>query len=169
MESSAGVRINVTDSNTHKPIFQQCIYQQRISEATSVDGRVLIVKATDGDQGLNAKLTYAIEQSLRDFKINSKTGEITVLHPLDHKTTSQYRFEVSATDHGNLPFKGTANVHITVTDVNDNKPRFLQSNYEKPILENVQPATVLEVSAVDDDEGSNKAIIYSFAKNGKYI
>ena len=77
--------------------------------------------------------------------------------------------EVSATDHDNPPFKGTANVHITVTDVNDNKPRFLQSNYEKPILENVQPATVLEVSAVDDDEGSNKAIIYSFAKNGKYI
>ena len=29
--------------------------------------------------------------------------------------------------------------------------------------------TVLDVSAVDDDEGSNKAIIYSFAKNGKYI
>ena len=96
-----------------------------------------------------------------------------MLHPLDHKTTSQYRFEVSATDHGNLPFKGTANVHITVTDVNDNKPRFLQSNYEKSILENVQSGThVLEVSAVDDDdddEGSNKAIIYSFAKNGKYI
>ena len=109
MESSAGVRINVTDSNTHKPVFQQCIYRQRISEATSVDGRVLIVKATDGDQGLNAKLTYAIE--------------------------------VSATDHGNLLLKGTANVHITVTDVNGNKPRFLQSNYEKSILENVQPGT----------------------------
>ena len=92
-----------------------------------------------------------------------------MLSLLDRETTSQYRFEVSATDHGNPPFKGTANVHITVTDVNDNKPRFLQSNYEKPILENVQPATVLEVSAVDDDEGSNKAIIYSFAKNGKYI
>ena len=99
--------------------------RQRISEAIAVDGRVLIVKATDDDQGLNAKLTYAIEQSLRDFKINSKTGEITVLHPLDRKTTSQYRFEVSATDHGNLPFKGTANVHITVTDVNDNTPRFI--------------------------------------------
>ena len=169
LESSAGVRINVTDSNTHKPIFQQRIYRQRISEATAVGGRVLIVKATDGDQGLNAKLTYAIEQSLQNFKINSKTGEITVLSLLDRETTSQYRFEVSATDHGNPPFKGTANVHITVTDVNDNKPRFLQSNHEKPILENVQPATVLEVSAVDDDEGSNKAIIYSFAKNGKYI
>ena len=163
------MRINVTDSNTHKPIFWQRISRQRISEATAVDGRVLIVKATDGDQGLNAKLTYAIEQSLQNFKINSKTGEITVLSLLDRETTSQYRFEVSATDHGNPPFKGTANVHITVTDVNDNKPRFLQSNYEKPILENVQPATVLEVSAVDDDEGSNKAIIYSFAKNGKYI
>ena len=93
-----------------------------------------------------------------------------MLHPLDHKTTSQYRFEVSATDHGNLPFKGTANVHITVTDVNDNTPRFLQSNNEKSILENVRLGTrVLEVSAVDDDVGSNKAIIYSFAKNGKYI
>ena len=91
-------------------------------------------------------------------------------HPLDRETTSQYRFEVSATDHGNPLFKGTANVHIIVTDVNDNKPRFLQSNYEKSILENVRPGTrVLEVSAVDDDEGSNKAIIYSFAKNGKYI
>ena len=94
-----------------------------------------------------------------------------MLHPLDRETTSQYRFEVSATDHGNPQFKGTANVHITVTDVNDNKPRFLQSNYEKSILENVRSGThVLEVSAVDDDdEGSNKAIIYSFAKNGKYI
>ena len=40
--------------------------------------------------------------------------------------------EVSATDHGNPPFKGTANVHITVTDVNDNKLRFLQSNYKSP-------------------------------------
>ena len=69
---------------------------------------------------------------------------------------------MSATDHGNLPFKGTANVHITVTDVNDNTPRFLQSNNEKSILENVWPG-------VDDDVGSNKAIIYSFAKNGKYI
>ena len=49
--------------------------------------------------------------------------------------------EVSATDHGNPPFKGTANVHITVTDVNDNTPRFLQSNYEKSILENVRPGT----------------------------
>ena len=79
------------------------------------------------------------------------------------------RWWYKQTDHGNPPFIGTAIVHITVTDVNDNKPRFLQSNYEKPILENVQPATVLEVSAVDDDEGSNKAIIYSFAKNDKYI
>ena len=35
-------------------------------------------------------------------------------------------------------------------------------------LSNLGPC-LLEVSAVDDDEGSNKAIIYSFAKNGKYI
>ncbi len=169
LESSAFVRINVTDSNTHKPIFQQRIYRQRISEATAVGGRVLVVKATDDDQGLNAKLTYAIEQSMQDFKINAKTGEITVASQLDRETTPQYRFEVSATDHGTPRFKGTANVHITVTDVNDNKPRFLQSNYGKSILENVRPGTkVLEVSAVDDDEGSNKAIIYSFARNGNY-
>ena len=63
---------------------------------------------------------------------------------------------------------GTANVHITVTDVNDNEPRFLQSNYGKEIKEDVRPGTkVLVVSAVDDDDGSNKAIIYSFARNGK--
>ena len=37
--------------------------------------------------------------------------------------------EVSATDRGNPLFKGIANVHVTITDVNDNKPRFLQSNY----------------------------------------
>lgn len=169
LESFASVRINVTDSNTHKPNFEQRIYRQRISEATAVGGRVLVVKATDDDQGLNAKLTYTIVRSQRDFRINPNTGEITVSHPLDRESTPQYRFEVSATDHGNPPFKGSANVHITVTDVNDNKPRFLQSNYGKSILENVRPGTrVLEVSAVDDDEGSNKAIIYSFAANGNY-
>ena len=170
LEGSAIVRINVTDSNTHNPIFRQRIYQQRISEATAVGGRVLFVKATDNDQGLNAKLTYAIVQSQRDFRINPDTGEITVSHLLDRESTPQYRFDVSATDHGIPPKKGMANVHIKVTDVNDNKPRFLQSNYGKSILENVRPGTkVLEVSAVDDDDGSNKAIIYSFARNGKYM
>ena len=169
LESTAVVRINVTDSNTHKPIFQQRIYQQRISEATAVGGRVLFVKATDNDQGLNAKLTYAFEKPQRDFRINPQTGEITVGQPLDRETTSRYRFDVSATDHGNPPFKGTADVVITVTDVNDNKPRFLQSNYRKEIKEDVRPGSkVLAVSAVDDDDGSNKVIIYSFARNGKY-
>lgn len=170
LESSAFVRINVTDSNTHTPIFQQRIYRQRISEATAVGGRVLVVKATDNDQGLNAKLTYAIKQSQQDFKINPKTGEITVAQTLDRETSAQYRFEVIATDQGTPQLTGTANVHITVTDVNDNKPRFLQSNYGKAIFENVSPGTrVLQVSAVDDDEGSNKAIIYSFATNGNFI
>ena len=60
-------------------------------------------------------------------------------------------------------------MHITVTDVNDNKPRFLKSNYGKEIKEYVRPGIkVLVVSAVDDDDGSNEAIIYSFARNGKY-
>ena len=169
LEGSATVRINVTDSNTHKPIFLRRIYQGRINEATKVGGRVLTVRATDDDEGLNAKLTYAFEQSQRDFNINPNNGEITVARSLDRETTPQYRFDVSATDHGNPRFKGTANVHITVTDVNDNRPRFLNSSYAKSILENVRPGTkVLEVSAVDDDDGSNKAITYSFATNGNY-
>ena len=169
-ESSVTVVINVTDSNTHKPIFQKRIYQVRISEATAVKGQVLVVSATDNDQGSNAKIKYAFVKPVRDFDINSNTGEITVSHPLDRETTPLYRFEVSGTDHGKPPLKGTTNVHITVTDVNDNKPRFLQSNYGKSIKENVPPGTkVLEVSATDEDEGSNKAIIYSFTKNGKYV
>ena len=168
LEGSAIVHINVTDSNTHKPIFQQRIYRVQINEATIVGGRVLFVKATDDDIGLNAKLTYALEQSQQDFSINPNTGEITVSHSLDRETTPQYRFDVSATDHGNPRLKGTANVHITVTDVNDNKPRFLQPSYEESILEDVRPGTkVLTVSAVDDDDGSNKAVTYSFARNGK--
>ena len=169
LEGSATVRINVTDSNTHKPIFLRRIYQERINEATKVGGRVLTVRATDDDEGLNAKLTYAFEKSQQDFNINANTGEITVARSLDRETTPQYRFDVSATDHGNPRFKGTANVHITVTDVNDNRPRFLNSSYAKSILESVRPGTkVLEVSAVDDDDGSNKAITYSFATNGNY-
>lgn len=169
LEGSTILRINVTDSNTHKPIFLKRIYQEQINEATKVGGRVLTVRATDNDEGLNAKLTYAFEKSQQDFNINANTGDITVARLLDRETTPQYRFDVSATDHGNPRFKGTANVHITVTDVNDNRPRFLNSSYAKSILENVRPGTkVLEVSAVDDDDGSNKAITYSFATNGNY-
>lgn len=168
LENSAIVRINVTDSNTHKPVFQQRIYRTQINEATKKGGSVLTVTATDNDEGLNAKLTYAIEQSQQDFKIDPNTGKITVLRSLDRETTPTYRFDVSATDHGSPRFKGKASVHIKVTDVNDNNPRFLQDKYEKSILENVPPGTkVLEVSAVDDDDGSNKAVTYSFARNGK--
>ena len=78
---------------------------------------VLTVRATDDDEGLNAKLTYAIEQSQQDFKIDPNTGKITVLRSLDRETTPTYRFDVSATDHGSPRLKGKASVHIKVTDV----------------------------------------------------
>lgn len=74
-----------------------------------------------------------------------------------------YSLTVTAKDHGYpVPQSSTASVNITVSDVNDNAPRFDKFTYSAEVREDSDINTVVTVvHAVDDDEGLAGEIIYS--------
>ena len=94
---------------------------------------VLSVSATDSDAGINGQLRYHVDD--QHFTVNPYTGEITTVKPLDYETSRSHIFVVVAKDGGIPVLTGTARVEVTLQNVNDNPPRFLQSMYNEYVNE----------------------------------
>ncbi len=79
------------------------------------------VAASDGDAGQT--LTYAITASTHPgaFTINAQTGELTLVDSslLDHEQADRAIVTVTVTDDGIQPLSSSADMVITINDVND--------------------------------------------------
>ncbi|XP_029159355.1 protein dachsous [Nylanderia fulva] len=140
-------------------------YMTTISEDVAPDSSVMSVKATDPDQGVNGKITYAIaKETSWLFRVDNLTGVITTAGSLDRERQSVYSFHVIATDSGKYDAKSTSViVEINVGDVNDNAPIFKEYPFRKRVPIGIQPGqNILRVSANDADDGANGDIVYSF-------
>lgn len=95
---------------------------------------VLRIQAFDPDDGENAKIYYRLsyreERERFPFDIEPDSGWIKTNRELDREEQSRYDFEVIAADSGDVPLSATASVVITVSDSNDNDPRFEPKLYE---------------------------------------
>ncbi|XP_055850573.1 protocadherin-like wing polarity protein stan isoform X3 [Episyrphus balteatus] len=165
---TATVNINVTDANNYAPIFENAPYSASVFEDAPIGTTVLVVSATDSDVGINAQITYSLnDESINGmgahdpFSINPQTGAIVTNAALDRETTSGYLLTVTAKDGGNPSLSDTTDVEISVTDVNDNPPVFKNPLYQASILEDALVGTsVVQVSATDPDMGLNGRIKY---------
>ena len=154
-ESTCTVFINVTDVNDFAPVFQNSPYNVYVSEAVEIGEIVVTVSATDNDAGINAEVSYSMDES-DEFEIDGDTGEIRTKVLLDRETLSFYTLSVTASDHGLYPQQSRAYVQINIQDVNDNAPVFEPSSYEAEIEENSMPrSSVATVSASDADQGES--------------
>ncbi|NXQ93759.1 FAT4 protein, partial [Sagittarius serpentarius] len=96
------VSIQVLDVNDNPPQFTKAQYSARVRVATAKEGvSVLSVSATDLDIGNNSVISYSLMNHSNDFRINNRTGEITLSSNLDHITADiVVTLIVIATDHG---------------------------------------------------------------------
>lgn len=80
----------------------------------------------------------------------------------DREKQSVYTFEVRATDGGRYDSRSEkAQVQISISDVNDNKPVFTQYPFTMDVPVYSQPGQhLLKVTATDKDEGRNADIIF---------
>lgn len=61
-------------------------------------------------------------------------------------------------------------VNITVKDLNDNSPHFLQAVESVNVVENWQAGhSIFQAKAVDPDEGVNGIVVYSLKQNPKNL
>lgn len=71
-----------------------------------------------------------------------------------------YILNISATDDGHPKFTSYATLNITVTDFNDNQPKFSQSSYNLGVSEDARVDTYFDkIIATDEDAGENAKVI----------
>ena len=87
-------------------------------------------------------------------------GNIRLKKALDYEGTKEYTFTVAAKDGPGK--EDTAQVKISVEDVNDNTPTFQGSPYTANVAENVRIGYVVgTVKATDADSGPRGRVSYS--------
>ncbi|XP_060910553.1 protocadherin-8 [Labrus mixtus] len=165
------VQVEVKDINDNSPEFPNRESIVEISENAAVGSRVPLDPAVDADVGSNYIQSYQISVNSHftiDVLLRAdgvKYAELVLMKELDRETQSLYTVELVATDGGN-PFRsGSTKITIRVTDFNDNSPVFDQNSFSVSLPEDAQVGTViLDLNAVDADEGSNGEVVYGFGK-----
>ncbi|XP_062442856.1 B-cadherin-like [Rhea pennata] len=99
------------------------------------------------------------------FTIEKETGWMKVTQPLDREHIDKYRLFSHAVSQNGRPVEEPMEIIVTVTDQNDNKPRFAQEVFRGSVPEGALPGTpVMYVNATDADdavETYNGVIAYS--------
>ncbi|XP_064375919.1 B-cadherin-like isoform X2 [Dromaius novaehollandiae] len=99
------------------------------------------------------------------FTIEKETGWMKVTQPLDREHIDKYHLLSHAVSENGQPVEEPMEIIVTVTDQNDNKPRFTQEVFRGSVPEGALPGTaVMHVNATDADdavETYNGVIAYS--------
>ncbi|AWP17057.1 Cadherin-7 [Scophthalmus maximus] len=175
--SSTTVTVSLTDVNDNGPTFQHHMYTFAIPENAAMGTTVGRIMAEDGDIGINARMTYTLNDDLEEsstfiIKTDPVTQEGVVLlaQPLDYETKRRFVMAAEAVnDHIDTrfltldDFRDRTTLKIVVEDV-DEPPVFLSQVYWWKVPENAAVGTVLgSVSARDTDTVGNP-IRYSLDK-----
>uniref|UniRef100_A0A4W6BPW2 Cadherin domain-containing protein n=1 Tax=Lates calcarifer TaxID=8187 RepID=A0A4W6BPW2_LATCA len=157
LHSVGKVNITLRDINDNRPVFYPVQYFANVKENEPSGSYVTTVSATDPDLGRNGTVKYIITAGdASRFRINSNTGKITTLVPLDREEKTAYQLQVTAADGSGLRSHTQAIVTVTVIDTQDNPPVFSQKVYSFVMFENVGTGTAVgTVSATTVDLNTN--------------
>ena len=164
LTSTALVVVTITDENDSPPIFTEPSYMVSIGENLPPGTVVVELNATDADIGTNAALTFSIQSSSPSshFAVDPSTGILSTTQQLDREAIDTYTLVLQATDGGNPPLNGTAELEVVVIDSNDLPPNFINASYEVYVDENLfSNQSILGVLADDADVGVNADVSYS--------
>nr|XP_061797028.1 protocadherin Fat 3-like isoform X3 [Nerophis lumbriciformis] len=130
------------------PLFDEPFYNFTVMENDKVTEIVGVVSMQRSSAPLWFDITGGNTDSV--FDVEKAMGTIIIARPLDAEQRSFYNLTVQATDGINIAY---TQVHVTVTDNNDNAPIFSQPSYDVTISEDTPPDTeVVQVLALDRDE-----------------
>ncbi|KAM7390138.1 hypothetical protein PAMA_008352 [Pampus argenteus] len=168
LEPKSEFIIKVQDINDNAPKFPDGPFVATVPEMSEVGTSVLQVTATDADDptyGNSARIVYSILQGQPYFSVDPKTGIIrTALANMDREAREHYTVVIQAKDMAGQVggLSGSTTINITLTDVNDNPPKFPQKNYQLYVPESAQVGKpVGKIKANDEDLGINADIKYS--------
>ena len=171
---SRRVEIVIYDLNDHHPTFSDKVHDISIPETIQPEQSPFSIPyATDPDSRQNSIQEYSlipISPLIYDvfsLKFSERTDgviipKLLVNRELDFERESHYLLKIIAKDPS---YEGSMLINVSVVDINDNSPIFIQSEQRVEVSENDPVGkVVLKVSATDSDSGENGKVTYRFAE-----
>ncbi|XP_071829643.1 cadherin-23-like isoform X1 [Apostichopus japonicus] len=157
LSSRLEVDVTVGDVNDNPPLFSHSVYNGSVVEERFSSEPILLLSVVDADLfGTNDySFTFAFGNEDSKFTI-SEEGELIQTNLFDREEKDVYRLGIILKDESFDPsFQATAEVEITVTDINDNSPVFSPSSYTVNVTEGAVPSQIVTLFASDADVGVN--------------
>ncbi|XP_036374287.1 cadherin-20-like [Megalops cyprinoides] len=168
LEPESEFIVKIQDINDNEPKFLDGPYHATVPEMSVIGTSVIQLTATDADDptyGNSARVVYSILQGQPYFSVEPRTGIVRVSLPdMDREVRENYSVIIQAKDMGGQlgGLAGTTTLNITLTDVNDNPPKFAQKLYQMSVPESAPVGSVVgRIRAKDRDEGINAEMRYT--------
>uniref|UniRef100_S4RZN8 Cadherin domain-containing protein n=1 Tax=Petromyzon marinus TaxID=7757 RepID=S4RZN8_PETMA len=181
--ASVTVTVELNDDNDNAPVFEVIALQGeylpdggvKIVENLPSGTPVVLISVSDPDLGSSGTVDVRLEfptgaelASPNKVQFLLKTTRL-----LDYEEAQQYNVSVLAADRGTPKLSKLLNLIISVVDINDNTPVFMNpasiegdvAVYEVSLRENGPAGTVvLNLLATDADSGPNGAITFTLSE-----
>ncbi|XP_077655473.1 protocadherin-15 isoform X2 [Urocitellus parryii] len=168
----ASLHIEILDENNQSPYFTMPSYQGYILESAPVGATIsdnidlttpLRIVALDKDieDTKDPELHLFLNDYTSVFTVTQTgvTRYLTLLQPVDREEQQTYTFSITAFD--GVQESEPVIVNIRVMDANDNTPTFPEISYDVYVYTDMRAGdSVIQLTAVDADEGSNGEITY---------
>ncbi|XP_062618159.1 protocadherin Fat 4-like, partial [Saccostrea cucullata] len=146
--------------------MSQVSYTASIPENMKNGQVVTWVIATDADEGENAEFEYILENCNKSFEIR-QSGSIVVNDStqLDIEQTQQFNCTVYAQESKTAERKNSSRSSLTIslTDVNDNNPGFVNKSYSFNVTDNPTEHTAIGQVNANDADVSNGYVTYELS------
>ncbi|KAH0629857.1 hypothetical protein JD844_012285 [Phrynosoma platyrhinos] len=157
------ITVDIEDANDNAPRFFPSHCAVAIFDNTTINTPIAVVFARDADEGHNAEVVYSLAESANGhFSIEDTTGVIRLEKPLRELQASALELTVCATDRGSPDsLSSLATVAISVVDLKEYLPVFLDSEYVVVVQEDVAVGTeVLNLSLLTRESAQDTEIKY---------
>ncbi|XP_077464624.1 protocadherin alpha-8-like isoform X16 [Stigmatopora argus] len=168
--SDCRVIIKILDENDNRPEIDVTSLSKTIPEDSKLGTVISLISIMDKDVGLNGKIICRLLENV-PFELKPSYQDnmysLILKDRLDRELISDYDITITATDCGQPPLSASKNIHIDVSDVNDNIPTFSHSPIQLYLLENNVPGnSIFSVTAFDKDLNENAALTYHISREG---
>jgi hypothetical protein len=163
--------ILILDENDNYCYFINEIYYLNITENVQINTRIVLPLAYDPDLTPNNIQSYEfLANNYSEFRLeNQLTPSMIIIESLDREQIDKYDFQFCAYEGINEQQRSCCTkLIVTILDINDNSPKF-QHNQQIPLIIHLSEFTpigteLIQMKAIDSDEGLNGQIRYSFSK-----
>ncbi|XP_070559235.1 protocadherin Fat 4-like isoform X2 [Ptychodera flava] len=158
--------VRVVDVIDEIPVFGSSTYDGEVDEGEPIGSAISWTTPTTApwdnvsDSDAGDVLIYSLSGiNSNDFMCNSASGEITTSRQLEAdggSAVTSYSLTITVTD--SVMNTATADITITVNDINDNSPVFNPSGYSSSIAENTAPGVTVASLLVSDVDAADSSL-----------